>query len=175
MTASSNEERRCLTSKLFGGYFAFVFLSFEVVLRLLSKFLIHTAGISWRVIFRLYSILPVCFMMGVLDLEGMSIPATSEDASSSFATDTTLRRQHVEYGTYGNKTQVVSTAEENQNEKVVVEYTATTAGLGPTTRVHLVLSSPTSSKIGVGVWQHNSMEWIGQHCWVYAKRTRVAS
>jgi hypothetical protein len=41
-------------------------------------------------------------MMGVLDLEGMSIPTTSEDASSSFATDTTLRRQHVEYGTYNN-------------------------------------------------------------------------
>eukprot|EP00579_Thalassiosira_antarctica_P012488 CAMPEP_0201921886 /NCGR_PEP_ID=MMETSP0903-20130614/10089_1 /ASSEMBLY_ACC=CAM_ASM_000552 /TAXON_ID=420261 /ORGANISM="Thalassiosira antarctica, Strain CCMP982" /LENGTH=325 /DNA_ID=CAMNT_0048458921 /DNA_START=165 /DNA_END=1138 /DNA_ORIENTATION=+ len=57
----------------FGGNFACVFLSFEVVLRLSSTLLIETAGLSWQVIFGLYtllSILPVFFIMGVMDVEG---------------------------------------------------------------------------------------------------------
>eukprot|EP00579_Thalassiosira_antarctica_P027833 CAMPEP_0202028392 /NCGR_PEP_ID=MMETSP0905-20130828/63426_1 /ASSEMBLY_ACC=CAM_ASM_000554 /TAXON_ID=420261 /ORGANISM="Thalassiosira antarctica, Strain CCMP982" /LENGTH=557 /DNA_ID=CAMNT_0048592097 /DNA_START=102 /DNA_END=1773 /DNA_ORIENTATION=+ len=56
----------------FGGNFAFVFLLSEVILRLLSTFLIETAGLSWKIIFGLYSllsILPVFFMMGVMDVE----------------------------------------------------------------------------------------------------------
>ncbi|KAL7525896.1 hypothetical protein ACHAXR_002984 [Thalassiosira sp. AJA248-18] len=60
-----------MTSK-FGGTFAFVFLLFEVILRLLSTFLIETAGLSWKIIFGLYSvlsILPVMLMIGVMDLE----------------------------------------------------------------------------------------------------------
>ena len=82
-TTSTSSTAEDVTGK-FGGNFAFVFLSFEVVLRLLSTFLIHTAGLSWKVIFGLYSllsILPVCFMMGVLDLEscreGMSYDNTT--------------------------------------------------------------------------------------------------
>ena len=70
LTAMTTDD---ITGK-FGGNFAFVFLSFEVLLRLLSTFLIHTAGLSWRVIFGVYSllsILPVCFMMGVLDFDGV--------------------------------------------------------------------------------------------------------
>ena len=60
-----------ITSK-FGGNFAFIFLVFEVIFRLLSTLLIEAAGMSWKVIFGLYSlfsILPVIFMMNVLDLE----------------------------------------------------------------------------------------------------------
>ena len=56
----------------FGGNFSFIFLIFEVILRLLSTFLIETLGISWKVIFGMYSVLsivPVFFMMGVLDVE----------------------------------------------------------------------------------------------------------
>jgi len=56
----------------FGGNFAFIFLVFEVILRLLSTFLIETAGWTWKVIFGLYSlqsILPVIFMMNVMDVE----------------------------------------------------------------------------------------------------------
>ena len=56
----------------FGGSFAFLFLLFEVLLRLMSTFLIETAGLSWKVIFGLYtlfSILPVLFMLGILDVE----------------------------------------------------------------------------------------------------------
>lgn len=57
----------------FGGNFAFALLLFEVVLRLLSSFLIETAGVSWKIIFGLYSVLsiiPVFFMLSVVDLEG---------------------------------------------------------------------------------------------------------
>jgi len=56
----------------FGGNFSFIFLIFEVILRLLSTFLIETLGISWKVIFGMYSVLsivPVFFMIGVLDIE----------------------------------------------------------------------------------------------------------
>lgn len=56
----------------FGGNFSFIFLIFEVILRLLSTFLIETLGISWKVIFGMYSVLsivPVLFMLGVLDIE----------------------------------------------------------------------------------------------------------
>lgn len=56
----------------FGGDFAFIFLTFEVILRLLSTFLIETAGMSWRVIFGVYalqSILPAIFVMQVVDVE----------------------------------------------------------------------------------------------------------
>ena len=61
-----------VTSRL-GGNFAFVFLLPEVILRLLSTFLIEMAGFSWKIIFGLYSllsILPVLFVMGVMDVEG---------------------------------------------------------------------------------------------------------
>eukprot|EP00581_Thalassiosira_minuscula_P010394 CAMPEP_0183710420 /NCGR_PEP_ID=MMETSP0737-20130205/6161_1 /TAXON_ID=385413 /ORGANISM="Thalassiosira miniscula, Strain CCMP1093" /LENGTH=492 /DNA_ID=CAMNT_0025938689 /DNA_START=103 /DNA_END=1578 /DNA_ORIENTATION=- len=57
----------------FGGDFAFAFLLFEVLLRLSSSFIIKTAGVSWKVVFGLYSILsiiPVVLMMGVSDLKG---------------------------------------------------------------------------------------------------------
>lgn len=57
----------------FGGNFAFAFLLFEVVLRLLSTFLIETLGLSWRTIFILYSLLsiiPAICMMCVMDVEG---------------------------------------------------------------------------------------------------------
>mmetsp|Transcript_23985 Transcript_23985/g.51771 ORF Transcript_23985/g.51771 Transcript_23985/m.51771 type:complete len:496 (-) Transcript_23985:262-1749(-) len=57
----------------FGGNFAFALLLFEVILRLLSTFFIETAGLSWKIIFGLYSmlaILPVFLMMDVIDLEG---------------------------------------------------------------------------------------------------------
>jgi len=60
-----------VTSK-FGGNFAFIFLLFEVILRVLSTLLIETAGLSWEIIFGLYSLLsiiPVVFMMGVMDLD----------------------------------------------------------------------------------------------------------
>ena len=56
----------------FGGNFAFIFLLFEVILRLMSTLFIETAGLSWKIIFGLYSllsILPVGFMMGIMDLE----------------------------------------------------------------------------------------------------------
>ena len=56
----------------FGGNFAFIFLVFEVISRLLSTFLIETAGLSWKVIFGLYSLLsiiPVFCMLGVIDVE----------------------------------------------------------------------------------------------------------
>lgn len=57
----------------FGGNFASTLLFTEVILRLLSTFFIETAGLSWRVIFALYtmlSILPVVLMLGVVDMEG---------------------------------------------------------------------------------------------------------
>ena len=56
----------------FGGNFAFVFLLFEVLLRVLSTFLIETAGLSWKVIFGVYallSILPAISMANVMELE----------------------------------------------------------------------------------------------------------
>ena len=56
----------------FGGNFAFIFLLFEVLLRLMSTLLIETFGLSWKLIFGLYtlfSILPVLFMLGILDVE----------------------------------------------------------------------------------------------------------
>lgn len=57
----------------FGGNFASTLLFCEVILRLLSTFLIEIAGLSWRAIFGFYallSILPVCLMMSVMDLDG---------------------------------------------------------------------------------------------------------
>lgn len=57
----------------FGGNFASSLLFFEVLLRLMSSFFIRTAGMSWKVVFGLYSmlsILPVLFMMSVMDLRG---------------------------------------------------------------------------------------------------------
>ena len=56
----------------FAGAFSSSFLLIEVILRLLSSFLIHTAGFSWQVIFGFYatlSILPVVLMMLVMDVE----------------------------------------------------------------------------------------------------------
>lgn len=56
----------------FGGNFAFIFLVFEVILRLLSTLLIEMAGVSWKIIFGLYSLLsivPVICMVGVMDIE----------------------------------------------------------------------------------------------------------
>ena len=66
----------------FGGNFSFIFLIFEVILRLLSTFLIETLGISWKVIFGMYSVLsivPVFFMMGVLDIERQNNLLQTED------------------------------------------------------------------------------------------------
>jgi hypothetical protein len=106
LTTTTSTTAEDITGK-FGGNFAFVFLSFEVILRLLSTFLIHTAGLSWKVIFGLYSllsILPVCFMMGVLDLESCR--------EGSSANNGNLCPQHAEYGTHDNTTRVA--AEENQ-------------------------------------------------------------
>ena len=72
----------------FGGNFAFIFLLFEVLLRLMSTFLIETAGLSWKVIFGLYtlfSILPVLFMLGILDVERVqheyNLLSTNDDGS----------------------------------------------------------------------------------------------
>lgn len=56
----------------FGATFAFVFLLFEVILRLLSTFLVKTVGLSWEIVFGCYaflSILPVCAMLGVVDID----------------------------------------------------------------------------------------------------------
>lgn len=60
-----------VTSK-FGGDFASVFLLLEVCLKLLSTSLIEAAGVGWRVIFGLYtvvSIVPVVFLSGIADLD----------------------------------------------------------------------------------------------------------
>ena len=56
----------------FGATFAFVFLVFEVILRLLSTFLVKTVGLSWEIVFGWYaflSFLPVCAMLGVVDID----------------------------------------------------------------------------------------------------------
>lgn len=56
----------------FGATFAFVFLFAEVILRLLSTFLLKTVGLSWEIVFGWYaflSILPVCLMLGVVDID----------------------------------------------------------------------------------------------------------
>ena len=60
-----------VTSK-FGGDFASLFLLLEVCLKLLSTSLIEAAGVGWRVIFGLYtvvSIVPVVFLSGIPDLD----------------------------------------------------------------------------------------------------------
>mmetsp|Transcript_25172 Transcript_25172/g.45357 ORF Transcript_25172/g.45357 Transcript_25172/m.45357 type:complete len:532 (+) Transcript_25172:44-1639(+) len=70
----SNKEREVLkdVTSRFGGNFAFIFLSFEVILRLLSTLLIETVGLSWEIIFGVYSllsILPTISMMRAMDME----------------------------------------------------------------------------------------------------------
>ena len=70
--ASLEEQEVEAVTGRFGGNFAFVFLSLEVILRLTSTVLIETAGLSWKVIFGLYSVLsivPVFLMMDGLDVE----------------------------------------------------------------------------------------------------------
>ncbi|KAL9183190.1 hypothetical protein ACHAXT_004977 [Thalassiosira profunda] len=43
----------------FSGNFAFIFLVFEVIMRVMSTLLIETAGVSWKIIFGLYSVLSI--------------------------------------------------------------------------------------------------------------------
>ena len=67
------------------------------------------------------------FHDGRIGFGGGEVYTTSEDSAAAV---TTLRPEHAEYGTHGIKTQVATTtAEVNQNEKVVVEYTTSTARL----------------------------------------------
>ena len=69
--AATSSTKEDATSE-FGASFAFVFLLFEVILRLLSTFLVKTVGLSWEIVFGWYaflSILPVCAMLGVVDID----------------------------------------------------------------------------------------------------------
>ncbi len=135
----------------FGGNFAFVFLSFEVVLRLLSTFLIHTAGLSWRVVFGVYSllsILPVCFMMGVLDLEG------------GYATNTAAPlRLNEKYGTHDDKTRL---AKEELNNEVVENSTVRSSSNKATATLDLL-------------WQDSKARYMAPMCVLFGISTSFCS